>query len=129
MLSSRTILVVDNNSYLAIDLCDAIEHCEGVAAGPVSTVSETRSVVDNFEIAGAVVDYDLAEASAVVAELADRDIPVVGHSNLGPAPANGKGNVLVRPILPRDLLDLLLFEMGKADAESSPMLAKRTKKD
>ena len=119
MLSSRTILIVDNNSYLAIDLSDAIQDSDGVAAGPVSTVSETLSVIDNFEIAGAVVDYDLAEASAVIAELTDRAIPVVGHSNLGTPSAGGKGNVLVRPVLPRDLLDLLLFEMGKADAEAA----------
>ena len=41
MLGSKTILIVDESGYAALDLSEAIEESDGCVAGPVATLSET----------------------------------------------------------------------------------------
>ena len=125
MLASKTILIVDDNSYMAIDLTDAIENCGGKAAGPVSSLADAVALVDSQSIAGAIVDFDLAEAEAVIGELTNRRIPVAGHSTLPDAKMSGSSGALMRPVLPRDLIDLLTFRMATAPGPTSHYVRKK----
>ena len=120
MLGSRTILIVDEDGYAALDLSEAIAESNGHAAGPVRTLAEARSLLDSTDIGGAIVDLTLADATAVVTLLADRLVPIVAQVSGSVPPAvtrlDGKVSVLMRPVDPRTILQCLSVEIAKLDA-------------
>lgn len=123
MLGSRTILIVDENGYDAFDLSQAIEESEGCVAGPVATLAETMVLLDCADLGGAIVDFELAEASQIVMLLAKRNVPVVVQisSHLPPSQCQFEGgaSVLVRPVEPHTVLQSLLMEIGKSEPNPS----------
>ena len=76
MLGSKTILIVDESGYAALDLSQAIEGSDGLVAGPVATLSEAMVLLDDIPIGGAIVDFEVAEASIVML-LTERNVPLV----------------------------------------------------
>jgi DNA-binding response OmpR family regulator len=72
MLKDKAVLIVEDNVYLAMDLCDEVAQLEGHAVGPVDTVAEALAIVDSQQIAAAVLDYDLPDGG--VWQLAKRSI-------------------------------------------------------
>ena len=53
-----------------------IEELDGCVAGPVATLSEAMVICD-IPIGGAIVDFEVADASQVVMLLAERNVPVI----------------------------------------------------
>ena len=45
MLGSKTVLIVDENGYAALDLSEAIVESDGRVAGPAATLSETLTIL------------------------------------------------------------------------------------
>jgi CheY-like chemotaxis protein len=82
MFEKDSILIVEDNVYLGLDLSNAVEDLNGRAVGPARTVPEALSLLTNQRISGAVVDFDLEEqdASPVAAHLASQGVPFVLHS-------------------------------------------------
>jgi hypothetical protein len=119
MLGSKTILIVDENGYAALDLSEAIEELDGRVAGPVATHSETLTILDSTCICGAIVDCELAEASDVVMLLTQREVPIVAQISAslphGLGDLGDRASVLVRPVDPRTILETLLMEMGRSE--------------
>ena len=120
MLGSRTILVVDGSTYAALDLSAAIEGQGGRVAGPVATLPEAAALLDSSEIAGAIIDGELADAAALILRLAETDMPLVVQTSL-PLPAmveqlNGRLSVVMRPADPRAIIDTLL---GQIDSRAA----------
>ena len=113
MLGSRTILIVDGSTYAALDLAAAVEDNDGCVAGPVATLSEALAILDSHDIAGAIVDCGLPEASALIVRLADSGVPLVP---LPPAldQLDGRLSMLMRPADPRTIIDKLVGQIGKA---------------
>jgi hypothetical protein len=119
MLRSRTVLIVDESGYAALDLAQAIEESDGSVAGPVASLSEALVILDSRKVQGAVVDSEVVDANEIVMLLVEREVPMVIQASgplsrsLGQTSTNG--NVLVRPVEPRTVLECLLMEIGKSE--------------
>jgi hypothetical protein len=116
MLDSKTILIADGSIYAALDLAQSIEANEGCVAGPVSLISEALTIVDSREIAGAIVDCELPQASVLILRLAEVGVPVVVQTSvplpLGLGDLEHRLPVLMRPIDPRTVINTLVDEIG-----------------
>jgi hypothetical protein len=120
VLSSKTILIVDGSTYAALDLSASIEDCDGCVAGPVGTLPEALAILDSCEVAGAVVDGELADATALVMRLAKEGMPLVVQTSM-PLPRaldclDGRLSVLMRPVDARTIIRTLAAEISKAAA-------------
>jgi hypothetical protein len=126
MLGSKTVLIVDEGGYAALDLSEAIEESDGYVAGPVATLSETLTILDSTCVCGAVVDCELADALDVVMLLTERDVPIVVQISAslphGLGDLSERASVLVRPVDPRTILETLLMEIGRCETRASNTL-------
>src|SRR5688572_27462857 len=118
MFDSKTILIADGSTYAAMDLSDAVEASDGCVAGPVETLSEALTILDSSDVAGAIVDCELADATALVMRLSEAGVPLVVQTSI-PLPDAlaalvGRLRVLMRPNDPRTVIDTLAAEIGKA---------------
>ena len=50
-------------TYAALDLAAVVEDHDGRVAGPVETFSEAPTVIDSGEVAGAIIDCGLPDAT------------------------------------------------------------------
>lgn len=124
MLRSKTILVIDRNAYVALDLASEIEQRGGQVAGPVVTADEALTHLAADPVDGAILDADIIGASAIAAILTHRRIPFVLQAGAAlPAPLRrlcDPAAVLVRPVDSALVLSLLAAEVDKADEPSPP---------
>lgn len=81
-LSGRRILVVEDESLIAMLIGDAVEEAGGVVVGPCYTLAECLRAARSEEIDAAVLDVDLAGRDVFPAadELRRRDIPFLFHT-------------------------------------------------
>lgn len=118
LFDSKTILIADGSTYAAMDLSEAVEASEGCVAGPVATLSEALTILDSVTVAGAIVDCELPDATALVMRLAEAGVPLVVQTSLALPPAlealDGRLPVLMRPVDPRTVINTLASEIGKA---------------
>jgi len=126
MLGSKTVLIVDESGYAALDLSETIVESDGCVAGPAATLSETLIILDSTCVCGAVVDCELADAFDVVMLLTERDVPIVvqisGSLPHGLGDLSERASVLVRPVDPRTILETLLMEIGRCEMRASNTL-------
>jgi len=126
MLGSKTVLIVDESGYAALDLSEAIVESDGYVAGPAATLSETLTILDSTCVCGAVVDCELADAFDVVMLLTERDVPIVvqisGSLPHGLGDLSERASVLVRPVDARTILETLLMEIGRCEMRASNTL-------
>ena len=120
MLGSKTILIVDGSTYAALDLSASIEDSDGCVAGPVGSLPEALAILDSCEVAGVVVDGELAGATTLVMRLVKAGMPLVVQTSM-PLPRaldclDGRLSVLMRPVETRTIIRTLADEIGKADA-------------
>ena len=127
MLKDDPILVVEDNVYLALDLSNAIEDCNGRVVGPVRTVAEALSLIENEELSGAVLDFHMEgrDSSPVAACLAGRRIPFVIHSCVDlPVEVTDlypRIPILMKPLHPSFVLECLMSEIRNSrSSESNP---------
>ena len=104
MFGSKTILIADGSIYAALDLSQAVEASEGCVAGPVETLSEALTILDSRHLAGAIVDCELPDATALVMWLTETGVPLVVQTSVPLPPAldalYGQLSVLMRPWTP-----------------------------
>ena len=116
MFDSKTILIVDVNTYNSLDLAAAVEERQGRVAGPVSTADETLTVLDSDSVAAAVVDCDSDGADEIVRQLVARGIPtVVQTSTRNRAEledSEDRISILVKPVDVELVLATLLNAIG-----------------
>src|SRR4029434_516178 len=82
MFGSKTILIADGSTYAALDLSEAVEDSEGCVAGPVDSLSEALTILDSVNIAGAIVDCEIPDASALIMRLAETGVPLVVQTSI-----------------------------------------------
>ena len=125
MFRSKTILIADGSTYAALDLAAAFEGHDGRVAGPVETLSEAMDILATGDVAGAIVDCELAEATALVLRLSESGVPLVVQTSVPLPPAleelDGRLSVLMRPVDPRTVIGALASEIGKV----APQIANR----
>jgi len=119
MLGSKTVLIVDESGYAALDLSEAIEESDGIVAGPVATLTETLTILDSTCVCGAIIGCELADASDVVTLLTSRRVPMVVQTNASLPHSLGdlteRASVLVRPVDPWTVLQTLLMEIDRSE--------------
>ena len=75
MCKGATILIVEDESLIALDLAMAIEDAGGIVVGPASTTVEAMALMAEAEVRDVRIDAALLDCN-----LADRDVtPVVLH--------------------------------------------------
>lgn len=87
-LSGRTVLVVEDEYYLADDLTQALERLGATVIGPVATKSAAmQRLEDGTQIDLAILDINLNGQTvySVADELARREIPFVFATGYDPA--------------------------------------------
>jgi len=126
MLREKSILIVEDNVYLALDLSLAVEEANGRVVGPAGTVAEAlRLLEEEGHIAAAVLDARLADldVTPVVIALAKKGVPYVIHSGTGLpagiAELHPDCPVLVKPLHSDVILACLRDEMKRSKAAVS----------
>jgi DNA-binding response OmpR family regulator len=123
MFGDKPVLIVEDNVFLAIDLSQAIEELDGTVVGPANRISHALQLLENEEVAAAIVDCHLTDLDVLLLteRLAKRCVPFILYAETDPPAALGRLHpdvpVLRKPILPRAVLDCLLAEMRKVAGE------------
>lgn len=78
-------LIVEDEPLIAMCLASAVEDFDGVVVGPTATVAGAMEIIETIEVAGAILDCNLAdrEITPVALLLWERGIPFVLHSAKG----------------------------------------------
>jgi DNA-binding NtrC family response regulator len=114
------ILIAEDNVYLSLDLSNAVEEMGGRVIGPASSVAEALTLLARYEIAAAIVDFQLADHDAAVLarQLAERRVPFVIHTGLTLPTVIAERHpgvpVLLKPLRLQAVLTSLLDEMRKS---------------
>ena len=122
MLTDKSVLIIEDNAYLAMDLAAAIEEQNGRAVGPVGTLADATAFLDGEAVSGAVLDYELpgGEVTALARALADRRVPFVIHTSIAVGPEvsflQPDAPVLMKPIQAEDLVAILAHEVIRAES-------------
>ena len=124
MFLGASILIAEDNLYLAVDLSIAVEEMQGRVIGPASSVAEALRLLVTHHVAAAIVDCQLTDrdAAPVARQLAERRVPFVIHTATA-VPAlvaefHPHVPVLMKPLQPRAVLTCLLDEMRKLGTPS-----------
>jgi CheY-like chemotaxis protein len=119
MFNHQPVLIVEDNSFLALDLSQAIEELDGRVVGPAGQVSHALELLDSEDVAAAIVDCHLTDLDVLMLthRLAERQVPFIIYAETDPPEAVAARHpdvpVLRKPVHPRMVLDRLLAEMGK----------------
>jgi DNA-binding response OmpR family regulator len=121
MFARNSILLVESDPYLALDLSLTIEQLEGRVSGPVRKLADATAILDSEPIRAAIVDCHIdGEDMLPLADLlASRALPFVLHASAHLAEPQWSRHsdvpVLIKPLQPRTVLARLLSEMRKHD--------------
>ncbi|HMI40340.1 MAG TPA: response regulator [Sphingomicrobium sp.] len=119
MLTDKSILIVEDNVYLALDLSQAVEDMHGQVVGPVGTVAEALDLLKDRPIAGAVLDSQLSDrdVTPVVLVLVAKGVPFVIYTATGLPPGVARLHpdtpLLVQPLHAEAIVTGLLGEMRR----------------
>ncbi|WP_426029274.1 hypothetical protein [Brevundimonas sp. TWP2-3-4b2] len=123
MLNHLSVLVAEDQTFIALDLALAVEDAGGKVVGPAASCAEALSLLENGTVAAAILDFNLVdgESSPLVEALVSLDVPFIIHTavDLPPSLAARFPNLVVRikPCPAASLvaqLEILLVEHGHA---------------
>ena len=79
MLTAPTILIAEDEPFVALDLALAVENAGGVPVGPAGSVREALALLESSRVAAAILDFNLSDGDVgpVLQLLIDRDVPVI----------------------------------------------------
>lgn len=85
VLDQTSVLVVEDEPYIALDLAFAIEDAGGRVVGPAGSVAETLTLMGQHEFAAAILDANLSDGdiSPVVEILVGRGVPFIVQTGIG----------------------------------------------
>ncbi|WP_218006110.1 response regulator [Novosphingobium lentum] len=85
MFGAKTILIVEDETLIAMDLAAAVVELDGEVVGPLATVREALLLIDSQVVAAAILDARLQDRdiTPVALRLAECGIPFVVHSATG----------------------------------------------
>jgi DNA-binding response OmpR family regulator len=119
MLTDLTILIVEDEVLLALDLALALEDRGALVMGPAATVAEGLAMAEQGGISAAILDANLLDRdiTPLALHLIDRGIPFVIHTGTGlPADlarTHPDLTVVMKPALPETVLRALAGEMSR----------------
>ena len=79
MLHGRRVLIVEDETLVAMELCDIVEGHEGRVIGPFRTNRDALSALERERVDAAILDLNLAdgEATPIAERLVARRIPIL----------------------------------------------------
>ena len=109
VVTAQTILVVEDEFLIALDIVAALEHAGIAVAGPASTVSDALAAIEREPLRGALLDAHLGGESAgrIADALQARGLPfafVSGYGRESLPPAYRNAPLVRKPFTDRDLL-------------------------
>ena len=89
MLNHVSVLVAEDQPFIALDLALAVQDVGGRVAGPVASCEEALALLATGIIGAAILDVNLVDgnSSALVEVLVGLDIPFIVHTALDLPPA------------------------------------------
>jgi CheY-like chemotaxis protein len=120
MFDDKSVLIVEDNVFLAVDLSEAIEELDGRVVGPTNRISQALELLASEQIAAAIVDGHLTDLDVVMltTKLTQLGVPFVIQAESDLPETVGflhpQVPVLRKPIHPRAVLSCLLAEIRKA---------------
>lgn len=84
-LDHSTVLIVDDEPFIALDLAMAVEDAGGVVVGPAGSVREALALLEHHQVTAAILDVNLSDGdvSPIVEILVARGIPLVFQTGVG----------------------------------------------
>ena len=99
----------------------AVEAHDGRVAGPVATLADALDIIASNDVAGAIVDCELPDAPALILRLSENGVPLVAQTSVPLPPPlealDGRLSVLMRPVNPRTVIDILATEIAKREPQ------------
>ena len=85
MLKRRTILIAEDEPFIALDIACAVEDAEGRVVGPAASVAEALTFLMTENVDGAILDVNLTDRdiTPVVVLLVERGVPIILQSGIG----------------------------------------------
>lgn len=119
MFEEKLILIVEDDTLIALDLAVTVEENNGRVIGPLPTVQRTMELLDTHPIAAAILDVQLhdRDVTPLALRLAEADIPFIFHTGTGAPEALAEIRpdvpVIMKPANPRDVVQLLRTEIDR----------------
>ena len=74
MLNQVSVLIVEDEPFIALDLATAVEEARGKVIGPAGSVREARMLIEQHLVQAAVLDVNLSDRDVTpIAELLIKD--------------------------------------------------------
>jgi DNA-binding response OmpR family regulator len=85
LLNRASILVAEDEPFIALDLALAIEDAGGEVVGPAASVKDALSLLDAHSVVAAILDVNLIDGdiSPVVECLMERGVPLILQTGVG----------------------------------------------
>ena len=89
MLNNQSVLVAEDQSFIAMDLALAVEDAGGKVVGPAASCEAAMTLLSNGIIGAAILDVNLVDGdcSALVEVLVDLCVPFIIHTAVDLPPA------------------------------------------
>ena len=120
MLNQVSVLIVENEPFIALDLATAVEEARGKVIGPAGSVREAFTLIQQHLVQAAVLDVNLSDGDVTpIAELLiEGGVPVIFYSGLAlPVALRERypsASICKKPTPPVQLLHKLVALMGTA---------------
>jgi CheY-like chemotaxis protein len=84
LLNQVSVLIVENEPFIALDLATAVQEARGKVIGPAGSVREALMLIEQHLVQAAVLDVNLSDRDVTpIAELLiEGGVPVVFYSGL-----------------------------------------------
>jgi DNA-binding response OmpR family regulator len=126
-LAGRTILIVEDEPLIALDVGIAFENAGAVLLSARS-LAQAQRLVEHDDLSAAVMDFALSDgyADPICARLEARAIPYVLHSGYSERIAvHRQGAVIPKPAHPRALVEAIIALVRNSNVKSSSTLQPR----
>jgi DNA-binding response OmpR family regulator len=117
MLNQVSVLIVEDEPFIALDLAEAVKEARGNVIGPAGSVSEALILMDLHLVQAAILDVNLSDrdVTPVAERLIEGGVPVIFYSGLAlPAALRERfpsACVFRKPTPPLQLLNKLVALM------------------
>lgn len=111
-VSGRTVLVVEDEPLIGLDLQELLQDAGYEVVGPATTIEDALKLIHTCELRAALVDLNLGGTltTPVVEALLEASVPLVlltGYSSKAELPPFNECPVIRKPYEPRNLLHVL----------------------
>jgi CheY-like chemotaxis protein len=123
LLNQVSVLIVENEPFIALDLATAVEEARGKVIGPAGSVREALLLIEHHLVQAAVLDVNLSDRDVTpIAELLiEGGVPVIFYSGLAlPAALRERypsASIYKKPTPPVQLLNKLVALIAASQSE------------